>query len=832
MPRASLRIYLGAAPGVGKTFAMLNEGYRRRERGADVVVGIVETHGRASTAAQLRDLEVFPRLRLEYRGTVLEELDLDGLLARRPEIVLVDELAHTNAPGSRNEKRWQDVDILLDAGIEVITTVNVQHLESLNDVVAKITGTQQRETVPDAFVRRADQIELVDMSPEALRRRMAHGNIYPAERIDAALSNYFRPGNLGALRELALLWVADRVEETLAQYLDDHGITAAWETRERVVVAMTGRPGGEALVRRAARMAGRVKGELVGVHVVRSDGIADESGTALADQRKLVFEFGGTVHDVSGDDAAEALVQFARAEKATQLVLGASGRTRWHEWWHGSFIANVVRLAGDMDVHVIARNDETPERPPQRPGRRVRRSVVSAWLLTALALPVLTVGLARTREHLALSTILLVFLSLVLLVAALGGRLVAAVAAVAASLLVNWYFVPPIHTFTISEAENIVSLIVFLAVALTVGTFVDLAARRSIEASRARVEAEALTRAAGELAGADPVRGLLDEIRATFSLRTVCLARGDGDTWVHTDTSGETPAGDPPTTVLELPGSVEAPHRLELYGQNSFGDDRRLLRVLADQVAVAVDARALHAEAKEATMLADIDALRTALLRAVSHDLRTPLASIKAMVSGLRDPSVSWRPEQVEVAHATIEDETDRLTRLVANLLDASRLQTGTMAVQLAHVDLVVPVRAAIQAVPGAAERTNLVIGDDLPGVMADAALVERVVANLLANALRHSPDDASVRIVADQVGNEVHLCIIDRGPGIPAALRSKVLVPFQRLGDESVASGVGLGLSIAQGFVEALHGTLTLDDTPGGGLTVTVGLPVAEAEQ
>jgi two-component system, OmpR family, sensor histidine kinase KdpD len=831
VPRAPLRIYLGAAPGVGKTFAMLNEGYRRFERGTDVVVGVVETHGRAGTQAQLRDLEQVPRRTVEYRGTTLQEMDVDAVLARRPHIVLVDELAHTNAPGSRHEKRWQDVDELLDAGIEVITTVNVQHLESLNDVVAKITGTQQRETVPDAFVRRADQIELVDMSPEALRRRMAHGNIYPAERIDAALSNYFRPGNLGALRELALLWVADRVEETLAQYLDDHGITAAWETRERVVVAMTGRPGGEALVRRAARMAGRAKGDLIGVHVVRNDGIADENGASLADQRTLVTEFGGTVHEVSGDDAAEALVHFARAEKATQLVLGASGRSRWHEWWHGSFVSNVIRLAGDMDVHVIARNDPGPERERNRPPRRVRRTVASAWLLAAIALPLLTVGLAPQRSHLALSTILLLFLSLVLLVAALGGRLVAGAAAVAASLLVNWYFVPPIHTFTIDQPENIASLVVFLAVALTVGTFVDLAARRSIEARRARVEAEALTRAASQLIGADPVPGLLEEIRATFGLQRVRLARSDGGSWTTVDAVG-TERDSTPTAIVPLAGGVEPAHRLELHGGPAIGEDRRLLRVLADQVAVALEARTLQAEVDEATVLADIDALRTALLRAVSHDLRTPLASIKAMVSGLRDPSVDWRPDQIATAHATIEEETDRLTRLVANLLDASRLQTGAMAVVLADVDLVEPIRAAIHAVPDAAARTQLVVADHLPHVIADAALVERIVANLLSNALRHSPSDAPVRVVADRVGDLVHLCVIDRGPGIPPSLRSKVLVPFQRLGDESIASGVGLGLSIAQGFVDALHGTLTLDDTPGGGLTVTIGLPVAEAER
>ena len=317
MARGQLRIYLGASPGVGKTFAMLNEGRRRADRGTDVVVGVVETHGRVNTAAQIGDLEVVPRRTFEHRGTTFTEMDVDAILARRPRIVLVDEFAHTNVPGSRHEKRWQDVEALLDAGIDVISTLNIQHLESLNDVIAKITGTTQRETVPDAVVRRADQIELVDMSPEALRRRMAHGNIYPAERIDAALTNFFRPGNLGALRELALLWVADRVEESLSAYLAQHGIADAWETRERVVVGLSGAPGGDALIRRAARIAGRVGGELIGVHVVSDDGLTRDHTAAIAAQRALVESLGGRSHEVVGHDRAETLVEFARREKAT-----------------------------------------------------------------------------------------------------------------------------------------------------------------------------------------------------------------------------------------------------------------------------------------------------------------------------------------------------------------------------------------------------------------------------------------------------------------------------------------------------------------------------------
>ena len=354
MSRGELRIYVGAAPGVGKTFAMLNEGWRRQHRGTDVVVGYVEDHGRPATAAQIRDLEIIPRATLTYRDQQFEEMDIDAVLARKPRIALVDELAHTNVPGSRNEKRWQDIEELLAAGINVISTVNIQHLESLNDVVEEITGIVQRETVPDSVVRAADQIELVDMTPEALRRRMAHGNVYTAEKVDAALANYFRVGNLSALRELALLWVADRVDEGLEEYRERHGITAPWETRERVVVALTGAPDGDRLVRRGARLAARTKAELVGVHVRSADGLATPNQELLERHRALLDQLGGRYAEVTGTDVADALVRFARAENSTQIVLGATKRSRWAEITKGSVINRVIGQARDVDVHVIS----------------------------------------------------------------------------------------------------------------------------------------------------------------------------------------------------------------------------------------------------------------------------------------------------------------------------------------------------------------------------------------------------------------------------------------------------------------------------------------------
>src|SRR5215207_9113203 len=443
--RGTLRIYLGSAPGVGKTFAMLNEGRRRAARGTDVVVGFVETYGRAHTAEQIADLEVVPRRVLAYRGAALEEMDLDAVLARHPNVALIDELAHTNVPGARHAKRWEDVAELLDAGIDVITTLNIQHLESISDVVERITGIRQRETMPDHIVRAADQIELVDMTPEALRRRMAHGNVYPAEKIDAGLANYFRPGNLAALRELALLWVADRVDDALEEYRERHGITEPWETRERVVVAITGAPSADALVRRAARIAQRTHGELLGVHVRSDEGLIGSE--SLDGQRKLLEEVGGTYHETAGGDVAAALVEFARAENATQLVLGASQRSRWAELARGSVINRVVRLSGHIDVHVISQDagaDGEGDRSMPRVRRRAaalsprRRSL--GWLTALAGLPVLTAVLVEMRADVGLPTILLLYLLLVVVVAALGGLVPARASALAGFLVVNRLF--------------------------------------------------------------------------------------------------------------------------------------------------------------------------------------------------------------------------------------------------------------------------------------------------------------------------------------------------------------------------------------------------------
>ncbi|HMK11152.1 MAG TPA: DUF4118 domain-containing protein, partial [Acidimicrobiales bacterium] len=531
MARGELRIYIGAAPGVGKTMAMLNEGRRRRERGTDVVVGFVETHGRALTAEAIGDLEVVPRKQITYRGAVFEEMDVDAVLARAPQVALVDELAHTDVPGSRNEKRWQDIEELVAAGITVISTVNVQHLESLNDVVERITGVAQRETVPDFVVRGADQLELVDMTPEALRRRMAHGNIYAAEKVDAALGHYFRVGNLAALRELALLWLADRVDEGLADYRDRHNISDTWETRERVVVALTGAAGGEQLIRRGARMAARTHADLVGVHVQTSDGLETGRQELLERHRALLEQLGGRYAEVSGTDIADALVRFAKAENATQLLLGASKRSRWAELTQGSVINRAIRQSGAIDVHVISaestsgKAERTSRRQREPTAPRSARARAIAWALALGGVPLVTIALLPFKDSIGVPGMLLLLLLLPVAIAMLGGLVPALAGSAVAYLCADWFYIEPTHSLRFAHAGDALALVVFVAVSIVVSGLVDRLARRSAQLARSQAETEALAELASgtALLDEDSLHRLVTELRLALALEAVAV---------------------------------------------------------------------------------------------------------------------------------------------------------------------------------------------------------------------------------------------------------------------------------------------------------------------
>ncbi len=736
--------------------------------------------------------------------------------------------------------------------------MNIQHLESLNDVVEKITGVPQRETVPDAVVRAADQVELVDMTPEALRRRMAHGNIYKAEKIDAALTNYFRIGNLSALRELALLWLADKVDEGLQRYREAHDIHATWEARERVVVALTGGPEGETLIRRAARIAARsAGGDLLAVHVTTSDGLRGADPAGLAAQRRLVESLGGTYHQVVGDNVPDALLTFARAENATQLVLGVSRRG-----WLASLLTGpgvsmrTMRESGDIDVHMVTHSYVGRGRalPRRVRGGLNRQRQLAGYALAVALLPLITLALAHLRGSINLTSDVLIFLAAVIGVALVGGFIPALLAAVAGSLLLNYYFTPPLHQWTIAQANNVVALIIFVAAGLVVSTVVDTAARRTKQAARSGAESELLATTAGSvLRGQHALPAVLDRVREAFGMDSVTLlelsdqganaqqarlrAAADGSAnpspttsarqagqWTIAGCSGDPAACRPEEADVEVPigdGLV-----LALRGRALPATDRRVLGAFAAYAAAALEQGRLAAAAEAARPIAEADRVRTALLAAVSHDLRTPLASAKAAVTSLRSRDIEWDAEDHDELLATADESLDRLTHLVDNLLDMSRLQAGALAVFPRPADLSEIVARSLDDLGPAARAVTVNIPDELPEVAVDPGILERVIANLIANALRYSPAGLPPALTGSALRDRVELRIIDRGPGIPEASRDQMFVPFQRLGDTDNTTGVGLGLALSRGLTEAMGGTLEPDDTPGGGLTMTLSLP------
>ena len=830
MRRGTLRVLLGAAPGVGKTYEMLEEGRTRLAAGQDVVVGIVETHGRAATAALIDGFEVIPRRALQHRDVTLDELDVDAVIARHPHVALIDELAHTNAPGCRNEKRWQDVHELRDAGIDVITTVNVQHIESLGDVVAQITGVVQRETVPDAVVRGADQIEVVDLAPQTLRDRLSAGDVYPADRIDAALSNYFRLGNLTALRELALLWLADEVDSALNAYRSEHGIEGTWRARERVVVALTGGPEGETLLRRGARIAARTAGgELLAVHVTPQDGLRSGSPAALTAQRALVESLGGSYHQVVGEDVPGSLVEFARSVNATQIVIGVSRRGRVAAALSGPGIgATIVRESGDIDVHIVTHGAAGGRfaLPHLRGGALSVKRRVLGFVAALVGGPLLSWLLFHFHTADSITAEVLAYQLLVIAVALIGGAWPAMFAAVLSGLTLDYLFVAPYFTVTIAAPAHALALVLYVVNALLVSLVVDQAARRTRVARRAAADSELLATVAGSvLRGESAVPALVARTREAFGLPGVRLVGADGEVLAA---DGDEAA--PPETVERVPvGSVDGTPRavLELHGGALDAGERRLLDVIAAQLGAALEHTDLSETAREVDALAEADQVRTALLSAVSHDLRRPLAAAVASVGGLRTAGASLSAEDSAELLATADESLGMLSTLVTDLLDVSRVQAGVLAVSLRPTDAAEVILAAVDELRLGPAQLEFALDADLPLIAADPVLLQRVMVNVLANALRHSPAGERVRLSTSRLGGTAEIRVVDRGPGVEPERRDDIFAPFQRLGDTDNTTGLGLGLALSKGFTEGMGGTLTPEDTPGGGLTMVVALPV-----
>ena len=873
MARGTLRIFLGSAPGVGKTYAMLREGHRLRSAGEDVVVAFARDRGRRDTRELLAGLESIKPRRVPLGQVDVEELDLEASLRRAPSTAIVDEYAHTNVVGSRNRHRWQDIDDLLAAGINVLSTLDIQQLDSLADVVSAITHVRPAETVPDGIVRRAEELQLVDLSPELLRERLAAGKIVPADRIDAALSNYFRPGNLAALRELALLWLADRVDEGLASYREGSRIDASWPARERVVVGLAGGSEGETLIRRGARLLNRVSGnDLLAVHVLASDGAGAESLQVLEAQRQLVQSLGGSYHVVTGDETSEALLDFARSVNASQLVLGVSRRGTAARLMTGlrggGTAARVLRGSSGLDVHLV----------PQQGGpsgvRRSRRGDLGRFRVTlgfglAVLVPAVLQLLLEMNPDKNLATSMLIQLTGSVAVALVGGLWPAVLAALWSSLLVNYFSTPPVGNLAISDAQNVLALLVFVGVSAAVAAVVDRSARRSKEAARARAEATTLAELSRGAAGSeDTVTGLLEQALDVFQVRGAALfglAGGDADAGPATAMPDGTPSeggpsdgrrqwrllagvGDFASATAQDGGDaaaagptgdnveqINAGTRLVLSGRVLPASDRRLLGAFGVHLLAQLENQQLLASRSQLRRLAESNTMRTSLLRAVSHDLRTPLAGIKLAVGGLRQEGVRYTREEEQELLETIEECSDRLEALVGNLLDMSRITSDSVHPLLRPVRWYEVVSGGLHGI--SADRVRVELPANMPEVDADPGMLERVIANIVENAVKYAPDSDIVLtggaggLGATTAGGRPagELRIIDHGTGVPAEEVVEMFRPFQRLDDASRAAGVGLGLAVAKGFTEAMGGRLSAEATPGGGLTMVVSLPLSE---
>ncbi|MBW3088628.1 sensor histidine kinase KdpD [Bifidobacterium sp. 82T24] len=852
--RGSFRVLLGAAPGVGKTCAMLKEGHRLKASGKDVVIALIESHGRKATETAARGLEIVPRRRVRYRGMWMDDMDLFKVIERHPDVALVDELAHTNIPGSVHEKRWQDVEDLLAAGIDVITTINVQHIESLNDVVREITGSTQKETVPDKVLRSATQVELVDLPPAMLRERLSAGLVYKSDRVDAALSNYFRVGNLTALRELALLWLAGRVDEALKEYRDEHNIRAKWETRERVVVALSGGPEGDQLLRRGARVArASGGGDLIAVHVTAEDGLAGSNPTLLARQRRLVEQLGGTYHQIVGEDIPDALLDFARANNATQVIVGVSRRGLLARWLgRPSATTGIVDKSGDIDVHIVTHEfvQHGFHLPKYRESMAVSRKIVGVLFSLVAVLTVSWLLFTFSTPHSGQRDALILQL-IVVLAAVIGGVIPATVAAVLSGLALDFLYTPPVGTFHVIRASDVVTIVLYVIVGVIVGAVVDRADARARQAQRARAESEMLASVAGSvLRSNNPLRAIVHRTREAFGFDCVRVVQDGRVVISDADPSSSVnslPVGASPASAGDSAGDAgdadtggngiehdsislnDHGPSLELYGRAIEASDQRMLMAILSQIQTVLEHNDLMRKASEVEPLAAAEKVRTALLNAVSHDLRRPLASATTAVSGLQRmgsaASDRDRRELLDVA----DNGLKQLTKLVTDLLDVSRIREGALPLALVATDVggaIVPLFDELDIGPW---KVDLDIAPGLPLVVADPALLQRALSNVVVNAMRFTPDDKRVRIAASTFNGIVEIRIVDQGPGVPDDRKSEIFVPFHRLGDTDNTTGLGLGMALSKGFVESMGGSISAEDTPGGGLTIVIALRVAD---
>ncbi|MGB6172810.1 MAG: sensor histidine kinase KdpD [Xanthobacteraceae bacterium] len=871
-----LRIFVGAAPGVGKTYQMLQQAHARRKDGYDVVVGVVETHGRRETEALLEGLEVVPRRHVEYKGQSLSEMDLDAIIARRPQIVLVDELAHTNVEGSRHPKRYLDVEELMSSGIDVYTTVNIQHIESLNDVVAQITHVRVRETVPDAVFDRADAVELVDLTPDDLIQRLKEGKVYVPKQAERALEHFFSPANLTALRELALRRTAERVDEQLLSEMQAHAIQGPWAAGERILVCISEDPRSAGLVRYAKRLADRLHGPWVALYVEgrRSLQLSEEERDRIADTLRLAEALGGEAVTLPSSDnrIAEDVIGYAQANNVTQIIIGKSARARWFEILHGSVVHDLVRRSGNISVHVIAGDVVAGQPIPKKSTRPAERNEVFDPRPYGAALVAVAVALALAeliQAWIGATNSDLVFLTAVVTMAVRFGLWPSLFASVASALAYNFFFLPPIYTFTIADPHNVTAFGFFTLVAVIVSSVAARGRTQAVATMERARTTESLYAFSRKLAGA----GTLDDVlwatayqtALMLKVRVVLLLPERGTIAVKT--------GYPPEDILDDAdiaaakwawennrvagrGSDTLPGAKRLFlpmhtGRGAIGmmgidsdkpgplltpDQRRLLDALADQGALAIERVRLVEEMDRVERNAETERLRSALLTSISHDLKTPLAAVLGSAGTLRDLAEKLSAGEKAELLGTIIDESERLNRFIANLLDMTKLESGAIAPNVALHDLGEIVGSALRRASRilARHEVGLDLAPDLPMLELDAVLFEQVLFNILDNAAKYAPAKTTIRIQAWRDGGTVSLRVIDEGSGIPPADIEHIFDKFYRAQKtDQVRAGTGLGLAISRGFVEAMYGTIVAANrSDRSGAMFTINLPVPRRAQ
>ncbi|WP_315926384.1 sensor histidine kinase KdpD [Mesorhizobium sp. SP-1A] len=866
-----LKIFVGAAPGVGKTYAMLQQGRARRQDGYDIVVGVVETHGRKETAALLEGLEIVPRRKLDYRGQQLEEMDLDAIVARHPQIVLVDELAHTNAPGSRHPKRYIDVQEILNRGIDVYTTVNIQHIESLNDVVAQITHVRVRETVPDAIFDRADAVELVDLTPDDLIQRLKEGKVYVPGQARRALEHFFSSANLTALREMALRRTADRVDEQLLTEMRSRAIQGPWAAGERVLICVSEDPRAPALVRYGKRLADRLHGPFTALAVEgsRSLQLSEQQRDRIADTLRLAQSLGGEAVTIPGGDRriADDVIHYAQTNNVTHIVVGKSLRSRWFEILHGSVVHDLVRRSGNISVHVVAGEETLEKASAREQARQGARAGLANPRPYAVALAAVAGALGFSRLMLPLvgvETVDLIFMTAIVAVAVRFGLWPSLLASVAASLCYNFFFMQPIFTFSISDPKNIAAFAFFIVVAGVVSNLAGrVRAQAVVAAARARTT-ESLYTFSRKLAGV----GTLDDVLWATAYQTALMLKVRVVLLLPEEGAIAIKAGYPPEDMLDEAdlaaanwawqndrpagrGSDTLPGAKRLFlpmrtGRGAIGvvgidadrqgplltpDQRRLLDALIDQSALAIERVHLVEDMDRVKRTVETDRLRSALLTSISHDLKTPLAAVLGSAGTLRDLAGNLSEAEKAELLGTIIDEAERLNRFIANLLDMTRIESGAIGPKLTPHDLGEIVDTALRRAGKilAGHEIDLQLSADLPMVALDPVLFEQALFNLLDNAAKYAPAGTTVRLHGWRDGESVYLQVADEGDGIPPDDLEHVFDKFYRARKaDRVRAGTGLGLAIARGFVEAMGGTVVAANRPDrNGAVFTIRLPV-----